>query len=332
MQQRQIFIGILLTLLIMVIGVTPAHAQAAQSSEVILLVNALRASKGLPAYRVDATLTAVAQAQAEWSAANNHFGHDGPGGNTPRDRAILGGYGGGKSISAQENVANGTLPYITPDWVVTMWQGDDIHLGALLSTRHDDIGVGYAEANDYAWYVMMIGRVGSGSLAPTRPPSEPKPPVGTDVPAAPAEAVIPVQLNTPEQDGSLHHIVQAGQTAWTVAAYYEIDLQELLTLNNLTENSVLRPGDVLLIRPPAPQTLTPLIPTLAQIAAVPSAIQIPSDAPTPSRYLAEKPRTKSTTPIWVSLALAVIVLASSVGRAIIILRRQQVERGSSPDE
>jgi uncharacterized protein YkwD len=337
MKQRQIFTGVLLGVLVVASNMTPASAQAAQADAIVQLVNALRASRGLPAYRVDGTLTAVAQAQAEWSAANNHFGHDGPGGSTPRDRAIAGGYGGGKSISAQENIANGTLPYITPDWVVGLWQGDDIHLGAMLSTNHDDIGVGYAEAGNHAWYVMMIGRVGTGSIAQSQPQPTHKSPASTSVPVTVAP---PVQLSTPEPDGSIHHVMQAGQTAWTVAAYYGIDLAELLRLNNLTENSVLQPGDVLIIRPPTPLTALPSTPSPmpAAIAAVPTTTQIPvpeeaveTEAPTAPMTVSRSIPDERAPLIWSLLALAIIVFVGSVGRAIYIIRKGRTEQESSDE-
>ncbi|MBN1430999.1 MAG: LysM peptidoglycan-binding domain-containing protein [Anaerolineae bacterium] len=338
MNQKLFFLGLLLAGLVVGIDAVPANAQSAQAAEVVRLVNELRASKGLPAYRVDGTLTSIAQAQADWSAANNHIGHDGPGGNRPRDRALAGGYGGGKTISAQENIASGTLPYITPDWVVLMWQGDDIHLGALLSTNHDDIGVGYAEANGSAWYVMMIGRVGTGTIAPTRQPQvKPETPVSSVATEVPVATIVSVQLNTPGPDGSIQHVVQDGQTAWTVAAYYGIELQELLALNNLTEDAVLCPGDVLLIHPPEilntpmPFTSTP---TSAQIAAIPTATQAPTevieieDKPASLRSSSKYIPDEQTILIWFLLVVAVIVFIGSMGRAVYILRRRRAEQES----
>lgn len=314
---------LLVSLLSGVLPVTPTGAQADPAGVVVVLVNVLRASKGLATYRADATLTAVAQAQAVWSAANNHIGHDGPGGNRPRDRALAGGYGGGSSISVQENVAHGTLPYVTPDWVVTMWQGDDIHLGALLSANHDDIGVGYAEANGAAWYVMMIGRVGSGSVAPTKQPQpRQETPVIGDATAVP---VAPARLNTPGPDGSIRHEVQAGQTAWTVAAYYGIDLQELLALNSLTEDAILQPGDVLLIHPPS--VAASATPSRASGAGMPTVTQAATITPSPTLPSEENATDGSPVVIWGLLAAAGVVLVGSGARAAYILRRWR-----SPDE
>jgi len=82
------FLGILL-LFINLTACPIVQAQGDRASEVIQLVNALRAARGLPVYQVDYSLTYAAQAQASWSAENNHIGHDNPGGSSPDDRAIF---------------------------------------------------------------------------------------------------------------------------------------------------------------------------------------------------------------------------------------------------
>jgi LysM repeat protein len=218
-----------------------AQALNDPASEIIYRVNALRAQYGVPAYQVDPILMAVAQAQASWSAVNNHMGHDGPGGSSPDDRAQAAGYGGGNRSFAIENVASGTASLNTPELVVTMWQGDWGHLNAMISPDYEDIGVGFAEANEFSWYVMMVGWVDESESSRNTASQE--------TPAAYIPHV-PFEINEPDENGATFHEVQIGQTAWTIAAKYGIELADLLELNNLTEDSVLHPGDKLLIRPP----------------------------------------------------------------------------------
>lgn len=310
---------ILLGLLSGIVPMMPAGAQTNRAGEIVRLVNELRASKGLWAYCVDATLMAVAQAQAEWSAANNHIGHDGPGGSMPMDRALAGGYGGGRSIFIRENAAHGTTSYNTPELVVTMWQGDDVHLETLISARHDDVGVGYAEAGGNSWYVMMVGRIGTGEAATSQPQSKETPLTG----GAPAALF---HMNTPGPDGSLWHEMQTGQTAWTVAAYYGIDLQELLALNNLTETSVLRPGDMLLIRPPL--VAASATATWAQSTGTLTATQ--ASTITPSPILQSEESADGGPPIVILglLVAAIAVLVGSGARAAYILRRWRTNRSA----
>lgn len=241
------------------------QAQGDPASEIILLVNQLRVSRGVPAYQVDAALSLAAQAQASWSAANNHIGHDGPGGSSPNDRARAAGYGNGAKTFAVENVASGTASLNTPAFVVSMWQGDWVHLAAMVSPKYEHIGVGYAEAGDNSWYVMMVGWVEEDGSAG-------EPPQAQETPAGALPGSYPFVISTPDENGAIYHEVQPGQTAWTIAAYYGIDLAALLALNGLAEDSFLQPGDVLLIRSGATPAPTPQLAAAVEVATYAPAV------------------------------------------------------------
>jgi LysM repeat protein len=285
-----------------------AQAQSDPASEVIRLVNELRASYGLPAYQVDAVLMSVAQTQASWSAANNYIGHSGPGGSLPNDRAQAAGYGGGARSFATENAAHGTASINTPELVVTMWQSDWGHLSAMISPDYEHIGVGYAEASGYSWYVMMVGWVAGDSNwadAESQETSEGSVPYS------------PFILSEPDENGAIYHEVQPGQAAWTIAAHYGVDLAELLALNNLTEDSILHPGDILLVRPPASPTSTPS-PDPATESALETPIvvrPIPSMSPAPTNSMVTETSPRSwIIPISLAIGLGVALL---VGIALI---------------
>jgi len=96
--------------------------------------------------------------------------------------------------------------------------------------------------------VSFLWTEGWGSS--TSPGGTPSTPLPTAIP------VIPIEVATPAPDGSITHIVQQGQTLSGIAAAYQITLQEVLALNGLDLNSVIHPGDELLIKP-ASATLTP---------------------------------------------------------------------------
>ena len=62
---------------------------------------------------------------------------------------------------------------------------------------------------------------------------------------------LPVELYTytatPGLDGGIRHVVLEGQFLYNIAELYGVGLQEILTLNNLTEESIIHPGDELVI-------------------------------------------------------------------------------------
>ena len=50
--------------------------------------------------------------------------------------------------------------------------------------------------------------------------------------------------------------MEEGQTLWTIAAVYGIDLAQLLSLNGMTEDSFVHPGDEVIVRAAATATAT----------------------------------------------------------------------------
>ncbi|HKJ26412.1 MAG TPA: LysM peptidoglycan-binding domain-containing protein [Anaerolineales bacterium] len=91
----------------------------------------------------------------------------------------------------------------------------------------------------------------------------------TPAQAAPAYQLTSFPTPTPGPDGRIVYTVQDGDTLFRIAAVSELSLNELLELNNLDADSIIRPGQVLLLGlvsapvataepgatiPPAPQT------------------------------------------------------------------------------
>jgi LysM repeat protein len=102
-----------------------------------------------------------------------------------------------------------------------------------------------------AWYVMMVGWI-----------DERKPADGASgALAAPNEGIDIFPGSTGlegDESGAIYHKVQAGQSAWTIALYYQIDIADLLAMNDLPSDAILQPGDLLMIRPPQVPTSTTL--------------------------------------------------------------------------
>lgn len=218
------------------------EAQADPANELIALVNQLRTSYGFSPYRIDFKLTNVAQIHTNWLAANDLNTHIGPDGLNPDERAKKAGYGAGYDAFVIENIATGDRDLRSPDLVVSLWEEDPEKLNAMISPNYEDIGVGYVEAYGRTWYVMMVGWIDdedSGNEAADEVEELDVIDDGNDLSA---NQVI-------DETGSLYHEVQPGESAWSIAALYQMDLWYLLSLNNLPEDAVLQPGEKLILRP-----------------------------------------------------------------------------------
>ncbi len=253
--------------------IASTSAQVDPASELLDLVNGLRAQYSLPPYQYSPELTAAAQAHTEWRASVGEVGeitHFGPDNSRPSDRALAAGYGGGFEVRVLENVAGGRD--FTPADAVAQWQGDADHLNVMVSDFFVDAGVGYAERGRWRHYTLMVGRVGderlstqsvSATSAPTATPTASQ--EAAQSPALTATAT-PALMATAEADGSITHVLQRGETLGDVAEAFGVDMDELLALNRLSENSLVFPGQEIIVRAPASATPAPVV-------AVPSAEQ-----------------------------------------------------------
>ena len=58
---------------------------------------------------------------------------------------------------------------------------------------------------------------------------------------------MPVKIATPDADGRIYHVVQAGQSFWAIAVAYQITINDLETWNNIKRDSPLQAGQKLFI-------------------------------------------------------------------------------------
>ena len=146
-------------LLAILVHPDPAQAQIGDASQLIAEVNGLRAAYGLPPLKVNSALMSAAQTQSNHQAQIGSWTHTGPGGSSPRDRAIAAGYGGGARVYISENVAAGVN--LSPNTAVyEMWQ-DALHLETMISPWFTHVGAGVGQAGDWVYYTLVVGYLAS---------------------------------------------------------------------------------------------------------------------------------------------------------------------------
>lgn len=209
-------------------------------NELILAMNTLRVSYGLPALIEDPIVNAVAQATAETMAANNMSWHIGD----VRGRIAAAGYGGGATVWATENFAVG---HMSIDEIMQVWADPD-HMRPAVNPAYCHVGAGVAQAADGRYYYILQAAYTSehacgeyGSVIGDDPETgvNPNPPV--------SQIIIPVKIATPDADGRIYHIVQAGQSFWSIAIAYQITIHDLEVWNNLSRDNGLVVGQKLFI-------------------------------------------------------------------------------------
>ena len=255
----------------------PTKSKASGAYDVIAAVNQVRAANGLSAYQINGSLMASAQSHSEYQASISSITHTGRGGSDVKSRAISAGYGGGTAVSVIENIYGGTNA--TPQQAVSSWQGDSLHLNTLLSSKAVDAGAGVATDGSLVYYTLDVGYVvgseGSGSNSGSGSSTT----AGNSVVPATAIAFFPVQVSTPNPDGSIIHVVQAGQTLWSIAATYKIGLPDLLNLNSFTNNTFIYPGQKIMIKTSG--ALPSITPAQGETLVEATAIQEPTNTVSP---------------------------------------------------
>ena len=99
------------------------------------------------------------------------------------------------------------------------------------------------------------------------------------VPATQSELIQSIELATPAADGSITHVVRAGQTLWTIAVAYKVHVAQIQFLNNMGQTVVIYEGQKLKIKEAGP-TWTP-IPKGSTGAAATETPQAATETPTP---------------------------------------------------
>lgn len=246
----QIFL-IGLSLLFTLSSVGIIQAQGDSTTKMINTINQLRSQKGLAPLLTDPALMQIAQQHSQYQASIGTWTHISADGSRPKDRAYAAGFGNGATIYISENVAYGTNMSIM-ETINGPWNDPDHH-HTMFNPSAKYIGAGVAYSGNFVFYTVDTGYyVGD-------PASTPESPAVSDTPSASVfPTVVPVIVSTPLSDGTVKHIVQGGQTLWTIAAVYNIPLEVLNQINEFEPDKILLLGDEVIIQPSYTPTNTPI--------------------------------------------------------------------------
>lgn len=216
-----------------------APASGVTAFDLIIAMNTLRISNGLPELKEDPIIDAVAQSTAEIMAANQMSSHIGD----VRGRLAAAGYGGGATVWATENFAIGSNYSI--DEIMLVWS-DAAHMIPAVNPAYCNVGAGVAKSsNGQTYYILQAAYTSAKSCGEYKSPggTTTQPGGSTGV----SQLIVPVKKATPDADGRVFHEVKAGQSFWAIAIAYKITIRDLEIWNNLSRDSTLRIGQRLFI-------------------------------------------------------------------------------------
>ena len=230
----------------------PASAQVAQPApkfenaaevtayDLIVAMNSLRASNGLPALVEDPIIDAVAQSTAQIMADNQMSGHIGD----VSGRLAAAGYGAGSKVWATENFAVGTQSI---DEIMLVWS-DAAHMLPAVIAAYCNVGAGTARSsNGMTYYILQAAYTAGKSCGEYTSSGTTTDKSGGTTYSGVSQLIMPVKIATPDADGKVFHVVQAGQSFWAIAIAYKITIKDLKSWNNLSQDSTLKIGQKLFI-------------------------------------------------------------------------------------
>lgn len=216
--------------------------------DLIVAMNTLRESYGHPALIEDPIIDAVAQSTAQIMAANEMSWHIG----NVSGRLQSAGYGGGAKVWATENFAAGNYGI---DEIMSVWS-DASHMIPAVNAAYCNIGAGVAKSpNGLTYYVLQAAYTSGKSCGAYTSPGTVNDQSGSTNDGRAggvSQLIVPVKIATPDADGNIYHVVQAGQSFWSIAIAYKITIKDLELWNNLSSDAKLQIGEKLFI--PGPNT------------------------------------------------------------------------------
>jgi LysM repeat protein len=209
--------------------------------DLIIAMNTLRMSYGLPALIEDPIINAVAQSTAEIMAAQQMSWHIGD----VRGRLAAAGYGGGVTVWATENFAVGNMSI---DEIMLVWS-DESHMLPAVIAAYCHVGAGVAKApNGMTYYILQAAYTSTHACGEYKSATGKTPAVSASTRVSSiSQRIVPVKIATPDAEGKIIHVVEQGQSFWSIAVAYKITVKDLEYWNNLSKEDALIIGQRLFI-------------------------------------------------------------------------------------
>ena len=282
---RQVPKTLIITFLVLVFAsifsLPQVHAQTGSASDLINTVNALRQSQGLEPYTVDSFLMGFAQSHSDYMASMGTWTHTRADGSSAFDYGI------------KENVAMGMN--MSVDYCVyTLWS-DAVHWQTMVGFATGKVGAGVTTADGNVYYTLNV--LPGDSTYQEDSNEDTKSITNTAYTQVDTARIIQqVITSTPDEDGIITHIVQYGETLWTIAEAYGVPIDQILRNSGLSLATTEVFEKQQLIIQTAQEPTPTITPTPTEIPPTPTPTQprptmtpFPTRTPGPTRTPAQPP-------------------------------------------
>ncbi len=114
-----------------------------------------------------------------------------------------------------------------------------------------NVGAGVAKSsNGMTYYVLQAAYTSGKACGVYKSPVTTEPSGGTTSTSGVStisQIIVPVKIATADAEGNIYHVVEAGQSFWSIAIAYKITIKDIETWNNLSKDSKLPIGKRLII-------------------------------------------------------------------------------------
>jgi hypothetical protein len=204
----------------------------------------------MPTYYIDPLLMLSAQMHADYLASQEGYstGHIGVGGTDATQRAYAVGYPQVEYLRINENWASLPADKDMNFLLFTAW-GDTDHMHNILHWQGQHVGAGVASNGDQVFYILNIACYWGDPGLTQQPTTGAYPGLtaGDLSGLSVSQYIAPVKKAQPDEDGKIIHLIQQGQTLWSIATEYGVSIEQIRRLNGLSTESMIYMGQKLLV-------------------------------------------------------------------------------------